>query len=124
MSDGVALPLPPGGIPEECDGFVLAHWNKDFLCYCLHCGNGDPLQQIFADAKQWPGAPLTGFLMWYPAQWALYLDILEKHWRAWEPGYRQRYRAGHRQPFSDWLWARHAQSHVVAAGLLSKEEKT
>jgi len=116
------MPLPPGGIPEECEGFVLAHWNKDYLCYCFAHHNGDPLQQILEDARQWPGAPMTGFLLWYARQWQDYCDINEPEWRRWEFSYRKHYRLMHEKAFADWLWAMHAQSHVdAAAGLLSEE---
>ena len=120
----IPMPLPPGGIPEECEGFVLAHWNKDYLCWCFHRGNGDPLQQVLQDARQWPGAPMTGFLLWYAAEWQAYMSEFEPQWRGWQLSYRQHYRKLHSQAFGLWLWDRHAQSHVEAAGLLSdKEEK-
>jgi hypothetical protein len=116
------MPLPPGVLPEECEGFVLAHWNREYLCYCFHRGNGDPVQQLIADAGQWPGAPMTGFLLWYPAQWQSYLDLHEPEWRGWEPSYRRHYRLLHAQPFGDWLWASHAESHVARLQLSRKEE--
>jgi hypothetical protein len=117
------MPLAPGGIPEACEGFVLAHWNRNYLCYCFHRGNGDPLQQVVHDAREWPETPLSGFLVWYASQWAAYMDAFEPQWRGWEQSYRQHYRKLHEQAFGLWLWDMYAQSHVGDDGQLSTTEE-